>query len=180
VFPGLQGGPHNHTIGGISTALHDVISPEHKEYSKQIKANAKTLANSLMEKGHKLVTDGTDNHIVLWNVRAQNLTGSKVESACNHTNVTLNKNTIAGDVSAANPGGIRLGTPACTTRGYKESDMKIVAEFLDRIIKSSIRIQETSGKKLVDFQNALPTDPEINKISKEVEQFAIQFSTPGI
>jgi len=80
-----------------------------------------------------------------------NLTGSKVESACNHTNVTLNKNTIAGDKSAANPGGIRLGTPACTTRGYKEGDMKQVAEFLDRIIKSSLRIQESSGKKLSDF-----------------------------
>jgi len=77
------------------------------------------------------VTDGTDNHIILWNVRAMNLTGSKVEQACNHTNVTLNKNTIAGDKSAANPGGIRLGTPASTTRGYMEGDMKTVAEFLD-------------------------------------------------
>lgn len=131
VFPGLQGGPHNHTIAGIATALHDVLSPEHVTYSKQIKANAKALADALMKKGHTLVTDGTDNHIVLWNVRSLNLTGSKVESACNHTNVTLNKNTIAGDKSAANPGGIRLGTPACTTRGYKEADMKVVAEFLD-------------------------------------------------
>lgn len=115
VFPGLQGGPHNHTIGGICTALHDVLSPEHKEYSKQIKSNAKALAEALKNKGHTLVTDGTDNHIILWNVRSLNLTGSKVESACNNTNVTLNKNTIAGDTSAANPGGIRLGTPACTT-----------------------------------------------------------------
>jgi len=108
-----------------------------------------------------MVTDGTDNHIILWNVRSLNLTGSKVESACNNANVTLNKNTIAGDTSAANPGGIRLGTPASTTWGYKEADMKSVADFLDRIVKASLRIQDATGKKLSDFQEALPKDKEL-------------------
>ena len=91
-----------------------------------------------MQRDHKLVTGGTDNHIVLWNVRDHGLTGSKVEAAANFANITLNKNTIAGDKSAANPGGIRLGTPACTTRGYKPEDMVEVATFLDRLVKNCL------------------------------------------
>lgn len=113
--------------------MHEALQPEFKEYSKQVLKNSRALAASLMKRGHKLVTDGTDNHINLWNLRPHGLTGSKVEAVSNHTNVTLNKNTIAGDTSAMTPHGIRLGTPACTTRGYTESHMDDVAEFLDRI-----------------------------------------------
>eukprot|EP00344_Euplotes_crassus_P002495 CAMPEP_0196995544 /NCGR_PEP_ID=MMETSP1380-20130617/1624_1 /TAXON_ID=5936 /ORGANISM="Euplotes crassus, Strain CT5" /LENGTH=317 /DNA_ID=CAMNT_0042411219 /DNA_START=346 /DNA_END=1300 /DNA_ORIENTATION=- len=133
VFPKMQGGPHNQTIGGISVALHEAMQPEFKEYSKQVLKNSKKLADSLMKRGHTLVTNGTDNHIILWNLRPHGLTGSKYESISNHTNVTLNKNTIAGDKSALTPHGIRLGTPACTTRGYTEDHIEDVAEFLDRI-----------------------------------------------
>jgi len=133
VFPKMQGGPHNQTIGGIAVALHESLQPEFKTYSKQVIKNSQTLAESLMKRGHKLVTDGTDNHLILWNLRPHGLTGSKVEAVSNHTNVTLNKNTIVGDKSAMTPHGIRLGTPACTTRGYNEGHMNDVAEFLDRI-----------------------------------------------
>lgn len=133
VFPKMQGGPHNQTIGGLAVALHEASQPEFKEYSKRVLDNSRALADSLMKRGHKLVTDGTDNHIVLWNLRPHGLTGSKVELVANHTNVTLNKNTIAGDKSAMTPHGIRLGTPACTTRGYTKEHMDEVAEFLDRI-----------------------------------------------
>jgi len=180
VFPKMQGGPHNHTIGGLAVAFHEVLQPEFKEYSKRILKNAKALANALMKRGHKLVTDGTDNHIVLWNLRPHGLTGSKLEEVSNRTNVTLNKNTIAGDTSAMTPHGIRLGTPACTTRGYTETHMNDVAEFLDRICKESLKIQNERGKKLNDFIQGVEESEEVKKINKEVEEFARQFEWPGL
>ena len=87
----MQGGPHNHTIGALAVALLEVLQPEFKEYSKQILSNAKSLANGLMKRGHKLVTNGTDNHIVLWNLRDHGLTGSKIELISNYTNIAVNK-----------------------------------------------------------------------------------------
>lgn len=180
LFPGLQGGPHNQSIGGLATALNDVLKPEHKEYSELIVENSKALASSLMDKGYKLVTDGTDNHIVLWNVRAAGVTGSKFEEISNYTNITLNKNTIAGDKSAANPGGVRLGTPACTTRGYLPEDMNTVADFLDRNMQIALSIQAQHGKKLVDFRKGIPGNSDIIALSKEVEEFATQFDVPGL
>ena len=120
VFPGLQGGPHNQKIGALAVALGDAMKPEFREYAKQIKRNASALADGLMKRGHKLVTDGTENHLILWDVRPHSLTGSKVEKTCDAVGITVNKNTIAGDKSAATPGGLRVGTPAVTSRGYIE------------------------------------------------------------
>jgi glycine hydroxymethyltransferase len=142
--------------------------------------NSKALATSLIKRGHTLVTNGTDNHIVLWNLRPHGLTGSKVEAVSNHTNVTLNKNTIAGDTSAMTPHGIRLGTPACTTRGYTEAHMDEVATFLDRICKESLKIQKAKGKKLKDFDEGILESDEVKKISQDVEEFANQFDLPGL
>lgn len=88
-----------------------------------MKRNAKVLAEELIKKGHKLITDGTDNHLILLDVRPCELTGSKVEKACDEVHITLNKNTVIGDKSAITPGGVRIGTPAVTTRGYVEKDM---------------------------------------------------------
>ena len=116
-----------------------------------MKANAKALANELMTRGHKLVTGGTDNHLLLLDVRPHGLTGSKLEKACDEVHITLNKNTIIGDKSAVTPGGVRIGTPAVTTRGYLEQDMKQVGAFIDEIVKISKGIQDKSGKKLKDF-----------------------------
>ena len=164
----MQGGPHNHTIGGISVALHEAQSPEFKEYTKRIVSNSKALANALMKRGHTLVTGGTDNHIVLWNLRPHGLTGSKLEALSNYANVTLNKNTIAGDKSAVTPHGIRLGTPAWTTRGYTESHMDTVAEFLDRICKESLKIQQGKGKKLNEFIQGVQESEEVKKISQDI------------
>ncbi len=89
-----------------------------------MKANAKALAGELTKRGHTLVTGGTENHLVLLDVRPQGLTGSKLEKACDEVHITLNKNTIIGDKSAVTPGGVRIGTPAVTTRGYQEADMR--------------------------------------------------------
>jgi glycine hydroxymethyltransferase len=99
VFPMLQGGPHNNQIAAICTQMKEVASPEFKKYSQQIKKNAKALAEALMKKNYKLVSDGTDNHLMLWDVRPLGLTGSKIEKACDLVHITVNKNTIIGDKS---------------------------------------------------------------------------------
>lgn len=98
------------------------------------------LAEDLIKRGHKLITDGTDNHLLIMNTRDYGLTGSKVQTACEHVHITLNKNTIIGDKSAITPGGIRVGTPAVTTRGYLESDMREVSRFIDEVMQISLSI----------------------------------------
>ncbi len=133
-----------------------------------------------MRLGHKIVTNGTDNHLVLLDVRPHGLTGSKLEKACDEVHITLNKNTIIGDKSAITPGGVRIGTPAVTTRGYMEQDMRQVGVFIDRLIKECKTVQEKSGsKKLKDFADALPNSESIRNLGVEVEQFASQFDIPG-
>jgi glycine hydroxymethyltransferase len=140
VFPALQGGPHNSQIAAIAVQMKEVATEEFKEYSRQVKKNAKALADALKERGHKLMTDGTDNHLVLWNLRPHGITGSKIEKSCEVVNITVNKNSIAGDTSPLSPNGIRLGTPALTSRGFKERDFVQVAEFLDQTLKISLKI----------------------------------------
>ena len=179
VFPGLQGGPHDHQIAAIATQLKEVATPEFKEYCIQIKKNAKALAEAMMAKGYKLCTDGTDNHLILWDVRPLGLTGSKIEKVCDLINISLNKNTVHGDRSAQSPGGVRIGTPALTTRGLKEADFVKVADFLDRAVKISLDVQKTSGKKLKDFVAALPSNKDIPVLAKEVATFATSFPMPG-
>merc|ERR1711976_1006192 len=180
VFPGLQGGPHNHQIGGLAAQLLEVKSPEFVEYSKTVIANAQTLAETLKEKGHKIASDGTDNHLVLWDVRPHGLTGGKVEKVCDAASISLNRNCVHGDASALSPGGVRIGTPSMTTRGCTEADFEKVAEFLDRVVKISLKIQEEKGKKLKDFELGVQGNKEIETLRKDVETFAIAFGYPGI
>ena len=179
VFPGLQGGPHDHQIAGIATQLKEVATPEFKQYCIQIKKNAKALAQALMDKGYTICTNGTDNHLILLDVRPFGLTGSKVEKVCDLINISLNKNTVHGDKSAQSPGGVRIGTPALTTRGLKEQDFVKVADYLDRAIKIALDVQNTSGKKLKDFVAALPANKDIPVLAKEVATFATSFPMPG-
>merc|ERR1712066_858363 len=100
VFPALQGGPHNHQIGGLAVQLLEVNTPAFVEYSKAVCANAKAMADTLIAKGHKLASDGTDNHLVLWDLRPHGLTGSKVEKVCEAVSISLNRNAVHGDSSA--------------------------------------------------------------------------------
>jgi len=179
VFPGLQGGPHMNQIGAIAVALKEATTPEFKEYAKQVIANARTLAETLTSKGYDIQTGGTDNHLMLWSLRKQDLTGSKLEKTCEQAGITINKNTIVGDTSALTPSGVRLGTPALTSRGFKEGDMKKVAEFLDESVKISLRIQQAVGKKLVDFVTALEKDEEVKALKVKVEEFSKTFPMPG-
>merc|ERR1719301_89548 len=151
VFPSLQGGPHNHQIAGLATQLKEVATPEFKAYAKQVKANAAALAKFLVGKGYKLATEGTDNHLMLWDLRPLGLTGSKMEKVFEMMHITLNKNAVHGDVSAMAPGGVRIGAPAMTSRGLKEADFKQIGDFLHRGLIIAQEVQSKSGKKLVDF-----------------------------
>merc|ERR1712087_473641 len=146
-----QGGPHNHQIGALAAQLLEVNSPEFVDYSKRVVANAKALAAALMAKGHKLASDGTDNHLVLWDLRPHGLTGGKVEKVCEAASISLNRNCVHGDASALSPGGVRIGSPAMTTRGCSTEDFKKIASFLDRCCQIALDVQKTKGKKLKDF-----------------------------
>merc|ERR1712110_1099758 len=180
VFPGLQGGPHNHQIGALAAQLKEVNSPEFAEYSKQVILNCQALAETLMSKGHKLASDGTDNHLVLWDLRPHGLTGGKVEKVCEAASISLNRNAVHGDVSALAPGGVRIGTPSMTTRGCKGDHFKKIAGFLDRVCHIALKIQEEKGKKLKDFEAALPGHPDILALKSEVETWASSFGYPGL
>merc|ERR1712178_57533 len=179
-FPALQGGPHNHQIGALAAQLKEVNTPEFVEYSKQVVANARTIADALQAKGHKLASDGTDNHLVLLDLRPHGLTGSKVEKACEAASISLNRNAVHGDASALSPGGVRIGTPAMTTRGLKEDGFKKIAEFLARVVQISLQIQKEKGKKLKDFEEGLTNCKEIETLKTEVQAFASGLGYPGL
>lgn len=132
VFPGLQGGPHNHAIAGIATTMKQAKTPEFLAYQKQIIANAKRLCQNLQKHGYKISTGGTDVHMLLVDLRSIGITGSKAEKILESVSIACNKNTVPGDKSALNPSGIRLGTPALTTRGLVEDDIDKVAEFIHK------------------------------------------------
>ena len=182
VFPALQGGPHNHQIAGLATQLKEVASPEFKLYAKQVKANAAALAAFLVSKGYKLATDGTENHLMLWDLRPLGLTGSKMEKVFEKLHITLNKNAVHGDVSAMAPGGVRIGAPAMTSRGLKEAEFVQIGEFLHQGLQFALKVQAKSGKKLVDFSKALEgaeATAELAVMRAEVEKFAGSFFMPG-
>jgi len=156
VFPALQGGPHNHQIGALAAQLLEVNTPDFVDYSKKVVANAQALAAELMSKGHKLASDGTDNHLILWDLRPHGLTGSKVEKVCEICSISLNRNAVHGDASALSPGGVRIGSPAMTTRGCNEEDFKFIGQCLDKCCQIALRVQSEKGKKLVDFEKVSP------------------------
>jgi len=180
VFPSIQGGPHENTIAAIAVALKEAASADFKQYGAQVRKNAAALGNALQAKGYSLVTGGTDNHLVLWDLRPQGLTGSKVEKACDIASITVNKNAVYGDTSAVTPGGVRLGASALTTRGFLEKDFEKVADILDKVVKICTAVQEKSGKKLVDFLAALESNEELKVVKKEVEEFSNAFAFPGL
>lgn len=198
VFPSLQGGPHNHQIGALAIALKEASQPEFQNYVKAIKANANALGRSLEDRGHVLATRGTDNHLLLWNVRTLGLTGSKVEKVLEMASMTTNKNSIPGDTSAINPGGVRLGTPALTSRGLDEQDFDQVADFLHRGCQLALEAQDSvrkarqeaggeaaTNKKVLmkDFLKELQQNEsikaKIEDLKEEVEAFAAGFDMPG-
>lgn len=157
VFPGLQGGPHNHTTAGIAIALKEAMSPKFKEYSKQVILNSKTLANELMKKGFKIVSGGTDNHLFLMDtVSSVNLSGKEASDILEDVNITVNKNAIPNDPRKPwDPSGIRIGTPAITTRGFKEKDMLFVADVISMALKKESDLK-TLKSKVKDYTKDFP------------------------
>lgn len=137
VFPGIQGGPLMHVIAAKAVAFGEALQPEFKDYAKQIKANAKALAEVLIAEGVEIVSGGTDNHLLLLNVKSLGLTGKVAEHALDEVGITTNKNTIPYDTeSPFVTSGIRIGTPAVTSRGFKEEDMKEVGAIIAAVLKS--------------------------------------------
>ncbi|CAB4378331.1 serine hydroxymethyltransferase [Rhizophagus irregularis] len=180
VFPSCQGGPHNNTIAAVAVALKHAASPEFKQYAKQVRANAKALGEALVNYEYKLVTGGTDNHLILWDLRPLKLTGSKVEKICDMVNITVNKNSIPGDVNMLAPGGVRIGTSALTSRSFREQDFVKVAEYLHRAVQIALSVQEKAGSKMMkDFVMACQDNDDIANLKKEVETFSTSFPMPG-
>ncbi len=137
IFPGIQGGPHDHVNAAKAVAFSEALKPDYKDYCQQIVKNAKALADALMDKGLELATGGTDNHLMLIKLVNKGLTGKgkEVQNALDKAGITVNKNTIPYEPgSPFHPSGIRLGTPAITTRGFKESEMKVVGECIAKVI----------------------------------------------
>lgn len=179
VFPALQGGPHEHQIAGIATQLKEVMTPEFKQYSQQVKKNAAALADKLTSLGCHIATGGTDNHLVLWDLKPNGITGSKFEKMCDALNITLNKNCVPGDRSAVTPGGVRIGSPAMTTRKLVEADFEQVAVFLHDGLQLALELQKKSGPKLKDFVAALEDNADVTALRGKVNKFASQFPIPG-
>ena len=178
VFPALQGGPHNHQIGALAVALKEADSDNFRAYIRDVKANARALAARLTSLGYTVVSGGTDNHLVLWDLRPLSLTGSKFEKLCEAVHISLNKNAVHGDRSAAVPGGVRIGTPAMTTRGLSEADFEEVAEQLHAAIELALKLQKASGPKLVDFIAEMDKSDDVVALRKRVAEFATTFPMP--
>ncbi|KAH8926533.1 glycine hydroxymethyltransferase [Atractiella rhizophila] len=186
VFPACQGGPHNNTIAAVAVALRQASTPEFREYASQIIKNTQVLGNTLTAQGYKLQTDGSDNHLILWDLRPLGITGSKFEKLCDLVHITLNKNAVPGDKSAQTPGGVRIGSNSLTSRSMKEKDMEKVAEFLIRVVKIAETVQKETGKSklLKDFLKTAEGNGDgarmIRELKEEVEAFATSFPLPGI
>jgi len=174
-----QGGPHENTIAALAVQLKEAATPEFKEYITQVVVNSQALAKGLMDLGHAVATDGTDNHLLLWDMRPKGLTGSKMEKILDYCHITVNKNAIYGDKSALSPSGVRIGAAALTTRRMGVEDMKQVAIFLDRGCQIALKIQESVGKKLVDFEKACVENADIKTLGDDVMAFAKTYYIPG-
>ncbi len=180
VFPGTQGGPHNNTIAAIAVALGQAATPEFSAWAKAVRSNASALASSLASLGYTITTGGTSNHLMLWDLRPQRLTGSKLERIAELAAITINKNCVPGDASAITPGGVRLGTPALTTRGMGPEHMTVVAGLLHRAVGIALRIQALPGCRMLrDFCAAAEGDAEIAALRADVEALATIFPMPG-
>ncbi len=165
VFPGLQGGPHNQTTAGIAVALKEAEAPEFKKYAHAIVENARALAAELQSRGYDLVSGGTDNHLILVDLTNKNIPGKKAARALDRAGMELNYNTVPFDPRKPfDPSGIRLGTPAVTSRGMGVAEMKKIGEFVDRGIQAAIKEDEAA----------------LDHIFAEVKQLTQHFSAPGL
>jgi glycine hydroxymethyltransferase len=164
VFPGLQGGPHNHTTAAIAVALREAAQPSFSQYARQVVANAKALAAALLERGYSLVSGGTDNHLILIDLTPQGIGGKPAAKALDRAGIEVNYNTVPFDPRKPfDPSGIRIGTPAITTRGLGESDMTRIAAWMDEAITAAAKDDEAV----------------IERIARDVRDLLAGFPMPG-
>uniref|UniRef100_A0A7S3QT21 Serine hydroxymethyltransferase n=1 Tax=Dunaliella tertiolecta TaxID=3047 RepID=A0A7S3QT21_DUNTE len=186
VFPGLQGGPHNHTISALAVALKMANTPEFVEYQKQVVANSKAMSKRMVELGYGVVSGGTDNHLILVDLKPQGVDGARVQTVLDEVHITLNKNSVPGDKSAIVPGGIRIGAPALTTRGFKEAEFVQIADFIDRACKiaKDCAAKTPQPAKLKEFKEYMASEgnkrADIAALREEVEAMALGFPMPGL
>ncbi|MFH0943015.1 MAG: serine hydroxymethyltransferase [Candidatus Beckwithbacteria bacterium] len=186
VFPGLQGGPHLHTIAGIAVALQEMMTLEYKQYAFQVVKNAQALAKTLKQGGLEIVSGGTDKHLVLIDLRNLNLSGWVVAWALEKAGIIVNRNTVPYDTgSPYYPSGLRLGTPALTSRGMKEGEMKQIAKWIFRVIdwvKTERLPEEKSArdKFVKQFRARIQADKQLKAIKQEVAQWAKKYPLPGV
>jgi glycine hydroxymethyltransferase len=163
VFPGLQGGPHNHTTAAIAVALKEAATPDFRRYAHQVVKNAKALAAALQERGFRLISGGTDNHLILIDVTPRGITGKPAAKALHAAGIECNYNTIPFDPRKPfDPSGLRIGTPSVTSRGMHEGEMSAIAEWIDRVLQ------------VADDERAL------HAIRAEIAEFCKAFPAPGI
>lgn len=185
VFPGLQGGPHNNTIAAIATAFKQVKTTEFVNYQVQVIANAKYLCKKLIQYGYDIVTGGTDTHMLSIDLRNIGLTGAQAEYMLEKVGIICNKNTVPGDTSAMNPSGIRLGTPALTSRGFIESDIGIVAGLIQEAFTLALKALKIAkeSQNNDDFYYVVDNDSDIlyhsNKLRDRVRHYATDHPLPG-
>src|SRR5580704_10449332 len=164
VFPGLQGGPHNHTTAGIAVALREAAQPSFRSYARQVVANAKALADALQARGYALVSGGTDNHLILMDLTAQGIGGKPAAKALDQAGIEVNYNTVPFDPRKPfDPSGIRIGTPAITTRGLSEPHMAQIAAWMDEAIVAAAKDDERT----------------IERVAGEVREMLAAFPMPG-
>jgi glycine hydroxymethyltransferase len=164
VFPGLQGGPHNHTTAAIAVALHEAAQPEFRTYARQVVANAKALAAALVERGFALVSGGTDNHLILMDLTPKGIGGKPAAKALDRAGIETNYNTVPFDTRKPfDPSGIRIGTPALTTRGLREEHMPQIAAWMDEVVVAALKEDE----------------PVIKRVAGEVRDLLTGFPMPG-
>ncbi|MEK7525913.1 MAG: hypothetical protein AAB546_00340, partial [Patescibacteria group bacterium] len=184
VFPGLQGGPHNNTTAAILQALMEADTLSFKKYGQQVVKNAVTIAQQLKKGGLTIVGNTTECHLVVVDLRKQNLSGNVVSEALEMAGIVINRNSVPNDVAPPfYPSGIRLGTPAITTRGMKEPEMKVIASWILKVIDHVAdyklpQNKEERSKFIKDFRSKIAKDKFLASIKKDVKAFASKFPTP--
>jgi glycine hydroxymethyltransferase len=186
IFPGLQGGPHDHTTAAIAVALGEAARPSFRDYGRQVVANAKVLADGLLRRGVRLVTGGTDNHMILIDLTPGGPgRGVFLQEALDRVGITVNKNTIPAEPSSAfYPSGVRLGTPAATTRGMREREMDQIAAWIAAVAEEIRDFQLPAGReeraaRLEAFRRAIEGNGRLAAVREEVRTFCLRFPVPG-
>ena len=179
IFPGMQGGPHNNVTAAIAVALHEAAQPSFKKYAEQIVKNCKTLAEGLKKNGLKLVTGGTDNHLLLVDLIPFGTgKGLYAQEALDEARITVNKNAVPNDTSLFYPSGIRCGTPALTTRGMKEDEMKQISDMMSRVIyeiKDYEFVKENKDELILKFKKEIQKNQTIIQVREEVLELCERF-----